>query len=60
MINLELTEPNPPTKEGYQYGYAMFEWLPDIYVDSSKHKTVQPLDVSSINATSDTVTKREQ
>ena len=24
LINLELTEPNPLEKEGYEYGYAIF------------------------------------
>ena len=29
----------------------MFEQLPDIYVDSSKHKLVSPVNASNINAT---------
>ena len=43
-------------KEGYEYGYAMFEQLPDIYVDSSKHKPVLAVDVSNISIT---ITKQE-
>ena len=31
LISPQLTEPNPPDKEGYDYGYAMFKPLPDIH-----------------------------
>ena len=40
-----------PEKEGYEYGYTMFEQLPDIYVDSSQHEPAASVDVSNINAT---------
>ena len=36
LFDLEFTEPNSPGKEGCMYGYAIFEQLPDIYVDSIK------------------------
>ena len=39
LINLELAELNLSEKEGYEYGCAMFEQLPDIYVDTSKDKS---------------------
>ena len=54
LIYLELTEPNPSEKEGNKYGYAMFEQLPDIHVDSSTHNPVPPIDISNINATNGT------
>ena len=47
LINLDLTELNSP--EGYEYGYAVFEQLPDIYVDSSKHEPVLPVNVNVSN-----------
>ena len=59
LVNLELTEMNPPEKEGYEYRYAMFEQLPYIYVDSSKHKPVLAINVSNIDATRDPVMKKK-
>ena len=50
LINLELTESNLP-EICYEYGYTMFEQLPDLYVDSSKHKPIPLVNVSNINAT---------
>ena len=44
-------EPNSPEKEGYIYGYAMFEQLSDVYVDSSKHETAPSVEVANINTT---------
>ena len=35
--------------EGYKYQYARFEQLPDVYVDSSKHKLAPNVNVSNIN-----------
>ena len=49
LVNLELTELNLPEKEGYEYGYTMFEKLPVICVDSSKHKPAPLTDVSNLN-----------
>ena len=37
----------------------MFEELPDIYIDNSKHKQVQPINISSIGATSDKIVPKE-
>ena len=56
LINLKLTEPSPQ-KDGYEYGYTVFEQLPDIYVDSSKCKLSFSVDLSSIDATNDTTMK---
>ena len=56
LINLELTEPNPAEKEGYEYGYAMFEHLPDVYVNSRKHEPVPCVGISNVDATNNTVT----
>ena len=36
---------------GYEYGYATFEQLPDIYVDGNKHEPAQSVDVSNTNVT---------
>ena len=49
LINLELTELNSPEKEGYEYGYAIFEQLPDIYVDCSKCTSAPPENISNLN-----------
>ena len=38
-------------KEGYEYGFATFEELPNIYVESSEHIPAPSVDVSKINAT---------
>ena len=38
LINFEFTESNPPEKEGYEYGYALFEHMPDIHFNSGKQK----------------------
>ena len=48
-MDFELTKPILPEKEGYEYGYAMFEQLPDIYVNGSKHEPAPSVDVSNIN-----------
>ena len=48
---LELTELKLPEKEAYKYGHAMFEQLPDIYVDSSKHKQAPSINVLHLSAT---------
>ena len=53
FINLELTEPNPLKKEGYKYGCAVLEQLPDIHDDSSKYDPVLPTDIPGVNATND-------
>ena len=45
LIDGELTEPNVPGKESYEYGHAMFVQLPDIYVDSSRDKPVTHVNV---------------
>ena len=37
----------------------MFEQLPDMYVDNSKCKPAQAVNVSNLNATSDPLTKRK-
>ena len=50
-IQLELTETNPPEKDGYEYGYAIIEPLPDIHKYSSKHTHISPIDISNINTT---------
>ena len=36
LVNLELTDLNPPEKGGYEYGYVMSEPLPDMHVDNCK------------------------
>ena len=59
VINLELTELNSPEKEGYEYRYAIFEQLPDMYDDSSKHYPVVSVDVLSIDATCTPLMKKE-
>ena len=59
LINLELTESNAPEKEGYEYGYAMFEQLLDDHVDSIKHEPVPPINISSISAKSDKIVQKD-
>ena len=49
LADLALTEQYLPGKEGYKYGYTMFEQLHDIYVDSSKCGPVLSVDVSYID-----------
>ena len=53
LLDLELTEPHSPEKEGYkyEYGYAMFEQLLDIYHDSSKYEPALSVDVLNIDVT---------
>ena len=51
LISLQLIKPKPPETEGYKSGYAMFEPLQDIHVDSSKHTPMPPMGISSNNAT---------
>ena len=53
FFNLDLTKPSPPEKGGFEYGYAMFEPMPDIYVDISKHTPIPPVGISNINVTND-------
>ena len=53
LSSIELTEPNPPEKEGHEYGYAMFEQLVDIQIDSSKHTYITHADICNITATID-------
>ena len=43
-------ESNIPVKEGYEYGYVMFEQLTDIYVDSREHEPVPFVDMSNLDA----------
>ena len=45
--------------EGYEYGYAMFEPLPDIHLDSSKHTPILHVGISSITATSESNAQNE-
>ena len=59
LTHLESTELNLTEKEGYEYGYAMFEQLPDVYVDSSKYESALCVDVSNIDDTNDTIMKME-
>ena len=59
LINLELTEFNQPEREANEYGYAMFEQLLDIQLNSSKHKPVPPIHISNVNATNATVTQKK-
>ena len=49
LTNHQIIEPNPPEKEGYEYGYAMYEPLPDVHVNSSKHTPIPPAGISYIN-----------
>ena len=51
LIDLELRDPNIPGKKGYEYGYAIFEQLPNIHVVSSKHYLALYVNVSDIDAT---------
>ena len=51
LIDLKLMEMNSPEKEGYMYRCTMFEQLPDICVDSSKHEPALSVDVSNIDVT---------
>ena len=53
IINLELTEPNLPERQGCEYEYVMFEQLPDIHADTKKHNPVPPACISTFNATND-------
>ena len=50
LIDLELADLNLPEKEGYEYGYIIFKQVPDIYVDSCKHKPVPHVNVPNVNA----------
>ena len=38
-------------ENSYGYGYAIFEQLPDKYVDNSKDESAPPIDISNIKAT---------
>ena len=51
LVDLDITELNLPEKEGYEYGCAIFEQLPGVYVDGSKHELTPWVDVSNINGT---------
>ena len=59
LMNLEITEPSILENEGHEYGYALFEQLPDIHVSSSKHNPVQPVNISNINATNENVVQNK-
>ena len=49
FIILKLTEPNIPAREGYIYGYTLFETLPDIHIDNSKHTPMPLVSITSIS-----------
>ena len=36
LYDLDLTKPTPPEMEGHEYGYTIFELLPDINVSNGK------------------------
>ena len=59
LITVELNEPNPPEKDVYEHGYAMFEQVLNIHVDSSKHNPVPPVGISNINATNDNIVQNK-
>ena len=48
LINIELTEPNHPQKEGHEYGYALLEPLQDKHVDNSKHIPILLIGISNM------------
>ena len=55
LINLELTEPNPPRK-GHENLYALFKSLPDICVDST---TMPPITITNINSINNSNIQKE-
>ena len=46
LIDLDLTEPNPPEMEGHEYGYAIFEPLQEINI-SNKSTHISFLTITS-------------
>ena len=64
LINLDLTEPNPPEIEGHQYGYAIFEPLPEIHISKKsipKHsQTVTSIETSNHDNAMADHTKRDE
>ena len=47
---MDLTELNLPEKEGHDYGYSVFELLPDINISSNRSTPVPVATITSMNA----------
>ena len=47
LVDLKLTEPNPAEMEGHEYGYTIFEPLPDIDASSTKSTPVSSMTVTN-------------